>query len=167
MELFFSALQDELSNLKTQHIQLRFIGDRSRFSEKLHQKMSEAEELTRHHHGMILILAVDYGGQWDICQAVSQLVKNMSANKLPISITPEAINQYLSFADLPNPDLFIRTSGEIRISNFMLWQLAYSELYFTDILWPDFNEEALDEALLHFSRRERRYGSRDYSLDID
>ena len=105
------------------------------------------------------MIAVDYGGQWDICQAVKQLASEVEAGTLSSAeITPDHINNKLSFADLPHPDLFIRTSGERRISNFMLWQLAYSELYFTDILWPDFDEAELENALTHFASRERRFG---------
>jgi undecaprenyl diphosphate synthase len=157
MELFFIALRDELNTMREYNIQLRFIGNRSRFNTKLHNKIIEVEEATRHHTGMVLLIAIDYGGQWDICQAVQRLVQEGG------EITPEQIKSRLSFADLPDPDLFIRTSGELRISNFMLWQLAYAELYFTDSLWPDFTVQALEEALVHFSRRERRYGARTLS----
>ena len=108
---------------------------------------------------MVLIIAADYGGQWDICQAASQLAQEVEAGKLTSAdITPDRIASKLSFADLPDPDLFIRTSGELRISNFMLWQLAYAELYFTDTLWPDFDEQELDKALAHYAGRERRFG---------
>lgn len=160
MELFFVALENKfLQTLHEYHIQLRFIGDRTRFSTKLLSKIVEVEHLTCANKGMVLMIAADYGGHWDICQAVRKLLQDVLSDQLSVAeITPEQISHRLSFADLPNPDLFIRTSGEIRISNFMLWQLAYAELYFTDTLWPDFDERALDEALVHFSRRERRYG---------
>jgi undecaprenyl diphosphate synthase len=160
MELFFTALENKfIQTLHEHHIQLRFIGDRTRFNTKLLSKIIEVEHLTCANKGMVLMIAVDYGGQWDICQAVRNMLQDVLSNRLSVEeITPEQISHRLSFADLPNPDLFIRTSGEIRISNFMLWQLAYAELYFTDTLWPDFDEQALDEALVHFSRRERRYG---------
>jgi undecaprenyl diphosphate synthase len=160
MELFFAALKKEFKILHEQDIQLRFIGDRSRFNPKLHGKITEVENLTRDNKGLVLMIAADYGGQWDICQAVQQLVKESLSGQLSTGdITPAQINQRLSFADLADPDLFIRTGGEIRVSNFMLWQLAYAELYFTDTLWPDFNEEAFDKALLYFSGRERRFGN--------
>lgn len=159
MELFITGLEREVDMLHQNNIQLRFIGDRSRFNEKLSQKIPEVEKLTSHNTGMVLVIAADYGGQWDICQAVSQLAQQIEAGELHSSeITPDKITAELSFADLPDPDLFIRTSGELRISNFMLWQLAYSELYFTQTLWPDFGEEELEKALTHFANRERRFG---------
>ncbi|RDI41803.1 isoprenyl transferase [Aquicella lusitana] len=159
MELFLTGLEREVGMLHENNIQLRFIGDRSRFSEKLCEKIKEVEQLTQKNTGMTLIIAVDYGGQWDICQAARQLALEVEAGTLRSQeITPEKFASRLSFSDLPNPDLFIRTSGELRISNFMLWQLAYSELYFTDILWPDFDENELEKALKHYSSRERRYG---------
>jgi undecaprenyl diphosphate synthase len=160
MELFLSGLEREIGMLHENKVQLRFIGNRERFSEKLVQKIVEVEMLTKQNSGLVLIIAVDYGGQWDICQSVQQLAKEIEAGKLTAAaLTPEHIASKLSFADLPNPDLFIRTSGELRISNFMLWQLAYAELYFTDTLWPDFNDEALEKALQQFAGRERRYGN--------
>jgi undecaprenyl diphosphate synthase len=163
MELFLTGLEREVSMLHDNKIQLRFIGDRTRFSEKLCKKIDEVEKLTSVNTGMVLIIAADYGGKWDICQAVRQLSHEVSLGTLSSSdITPEMINSKLSFADLPDPDLFIRTSGELRISNYMLWQLAYSELYFTNTLWPDFNESELEKALAQYAGRERRFG---YSSD--
>lgn len=159
MELLINALETEVETLKEHHIQLRFIGDRVRFSEKLRNKIMEIETLTLPHLGMKLIIAADYGGQWDICQAARKLARAVEAGQLKSSdITPTMFARELSTADLPEPDLFIRTSGELRLSNFMLWQLAYAELYFTDLLWPDFNEAALDQALAQYAGRERRYG---------
>lgn len=159
MELFVHSLENEVDTLKENQIQLRFIGDRVHFSDKLRDKIVEIETLTLSHTGMILIIAADYGGQWDICQAARKLAHAVEAGKLRSSEIDQAtLARELSFADLPDPDLFIRTSGELRISNFMLWQLAYSELYFTDKMWPDFDEEALEKALLHYAGRERRYG---------
>lgn len=159
MEIFITGLEREISMLHENNIQLRFIGDRTRFSEKLTRKIQESEALTANNTGMVLIIAVDYGGQWDIFQAARKMVQEVEAGKLTSSeLTPKHLAQHLSFADLPDPDLFIRTSGELRISNFMLWQLAYAELYFTDTLWPDFNADELEKALAHFSGRERRYG---------
>jgi undecaprenyl diphosphate synthase len=159
MDLFLTGLEREVSMLHDNHIQIRFIGDRSRFNQKLHQKIIDAELLTRQNTGMVLIIAVDYGGQWDICEATRQIAVAIEAGKMKSAdITPETIASHLSFADLPDPDLFIRTSGELRISNFMLWQLAYAELYFTDVLWPDFNEAELDKALVAYANRDRRFG---------
>jgi len=159
MELFLTGLQREMHALHDGNIQLRFIGDRSRFSDKLRKKIEEVETLTGQNTGMTLIIAADYGGQWDIFQAVAHLAQAIEAGEVRgADITPADIASRLSFADLPDPDLFIRTSGELRISNFMLWQIAYSELYFTDILWPDFTEAELDKALLHYAGRDRRFG---------
>lgn len=166
MEIFLTGLEKEVSMLHENHVQLRFIGDRTRFSDKLRQKILEVETLTEKNTGLVLIIAVDYGGQWDITQAVKQLANQVGEGALKSTdITPAHIAAQLSFADLPNPDLFIRTSGEWRISNFMLWQLAYAELYFTDILWPDFNEKELDKALAHFASRERRFGHSSEQLE--
>jgi undecaprenyl diphosphate synthase len=160
MELFLSGLEREVTLLAENNIQLRFIGDRSQFNEKLYQKILEVERLTQQNTGMVLIIAADYGGKWDIWQATINLAQKIEAGALKSNeITPEAIAKQLSFADLPDPDLFIRTSGELRLSNFMLWQLAYSELYFTQTLWPDFDEHELEKALLHYSGRERRFGN--------
>jgi undecaprenyl diphosphate synthase len=110
---------------------------------------------------MTLLIAVDYSGQWDILQAAKRLSGEVEAGRVSAAtITADLFQKNLSFSDLPDPDLFIRTSGEIRLSNFMLWQIAYAELYFTDILWPDFNETELEKAITYFSSRERRYGGR-------
>lgn len=159
MELLLNSLNREVDELNKNNVQLRFIGNRAKFTEKLCFKISEVERLTGNNTGLVLIIAADYGGQWDITQAVSKLACEIEAGKLTSSqITPEMISQHLSFADLPNPDLFIRTSGEVRISNFMLWQIAYSELYFTNTLWPDFDEKELEKAIAHYCNRERRFG---------
>ena len=159
MELFLAGLEREVGMLHENNVQLRFIGNRERFNEKLAAKIIEVEELTSQNTGLVLIIAVDYGGQWDILQAVKKLSHEVEAGRIKsVDISSELIADKLSFADLPDPDLFIRTSGELRISNFMLWQLAYAELYFTDTLWPDFDEKELDKALAHFAARERRYG---------
>jgi undecaprenyl diphosphate synthase len=146
--------------LHENNIQLRFVGDRTRLSDKLLQKIHEVETLTRQNTGLVLCVAVDYSGQWDICTAMQKIAQQVEAGQLTSqAISPELIAQYLSAPDLPEPDFFIRTSGEIRISNFMLWPLAYCELYFTDVLWPDFNEIELEKALQQFSQRERRFGN--------
>ena len=159
MELFLTGLEREVGMMHENNVQLRFIGNRDRFNDQLVKKITEVEHLTCQNTGLILIIAADYGGQWDICQAVKQISHEVEAGKLVSdAITPDLIAAKLSFADLPDPDLFIRTSGELRISNFMLWQLAYAELYFTDILWPDFDEPELERALVQFASRERRYG---------
>lgn len=159
MRLFLAGLEREVAMLSEYNVQLRFIGDRSRFNKRLLKKIHEVEKSTAKNSGMILIIAADYGGQWDIGQAMRRIAVDIENGKIKSTdITIELINSKLSFADLPNPDLFIRTSGELRISNFMLWQLAYAELYFTPTLWPDFDEEVLNNALTHYASRERRYG---------
>lgn len=161
MELFLTGLEREAGMLHEHHVQVRFIGNRERFSEKLLRKITEVEALTANNTGLVLLIAVDYGGQWDIYQATRRLAQQVEQGKLSSAeLTPEHITSQLAFADLPHPDLFIRTSGELRISNFMLWQLAYSELYFTDVLWPDFDEDEFSRALADFASRERRFGKR-------
>lgn len=168
MELFLTGLEREVSMLHENNVQLRFIGNRNHFSVKLCKKIAEVEELTQGNSGMILLIAADYGGQWDICQAVSKLAQEVEIGVLTSAdITPEKIASKLSFAGLPDPDLFIRTSGELRISNFMLWQLAYSELYFTPTLWPDFNESELEKAFMQYASRERRFGDSREQLSMN
>jgi undecaprenyl diphosphate synthase len=159
MDLFVMALEREVKKLYKQNIQLRIMGDRSRFDEKLQAHMRKAEALTADNTGLKLIIAANYGGQWDITEACRQVAQDVADGKLTTAaITPALINQRLATADLPEPDLFIRTSGEQRISNFMVWQLAYAELYFTDVLWPDFDAREMDKALAFFTARERRFG---------
>jgi undecaprenyl diphosphate synthase len=159
MEIFLSGLEREVHQLHEHGVKLRFIGRRDRLSEKLCEKMQAVETLTQANTAMVLIIAVDYGGQWDICESVRQIAKSIEASQLKSDeITQDLIAKHLSFADLPDPDLFIRTSGELRISNFMLWQLAYAELFFTEKPWPDFDEATYDLALEAFAARERRYG---------
>jgi undecaprenyl diphosphate synthase len=165
MQLFSVYLGSEVKKLHKDNIRLRFIGDRSRLKPALVKRMAEAELQTQHNSRFTLVIAVDYGGQWDIAQAARYLSEQVQLGKLePAAITPELIDQHIALHDLPKPDLCIRTAGEQRISNFLLWQLAYAELYFADIFWPDFNEAALDKALYAFANRERRYGAR---LDDD
>lgn len=159
MNLFVTMLQRDAKKLHEQNVQLRIIGDRSRFSETLQKYIAKVEKLTENNTGLKLLLAANYGGQWDITEALRKIALNLQSHAMSMNdVTAETIQQHLSFADLPDPDLFIRTSGEMRISNFMLWQLAYSELYFTDVYWPDFDATELDKALLFFSSRERRFG---------
>lgn len=159
MGLFLSALEREAKKLHEQNIQLRIIGDRSRFDAALLAQMDNVEKLTANNSGLKLIIAANYGGQWDIVTAVQKITHAVQQGMLQIKdISPEHIQKQLATQDLPNPDLLIRTSGEQRISNFMLWQLAYAELYFTQVLWPDFDEVELEKAILFFSERERRFG---------
>ncbi len=159
MHLFVTMLQRDANKLHEQNVQLRIIGDRSRFSKSLQKHIAKVEKLTESNTGLKLLLAANYGGQWDIMEAVHKIALNLQRGEISINdLTPDTIKQHLSFADLPDPDLFIRTSGEMRISNFMLWQLAYAELYFTDVYWPDFDAAELDKALSFFANRERRFG---------
>lgn len=159
MALFMTTLQREIDKLDRNNIRLRFIGDRSAFSEKLQQKMAQGEAQTQNNTALTLVIAANYGGHWDMCQAFQQVLDKMAAGELEQQkITEQLINQHLSTAGLPEPDLFVRTGGEQRVSNFMLWQLAYTELYFTPLLWPDFDQQALDSAIDSFKGRQRRFG---------
>jgi len=159
MDLFVQTLKKEVASLDRNGVRLRFIGDRSAFSEKLRSLIAEAELETSGNSRLELVIAANYGGHWDISQAVRTIAARVQTGELsPQDISPEVIAAEVSLSELPPPDLFIRTGGERRISNFMLWQLAYTELYFTDVLWPAFNEKELDEALLWYANRQRRFG---------
>ncbi|MBZ0071633.1 MAG: polyprenyl diphosphate synthase [Thiohalobacteraceae bacterium] len=159
MDLFISTLQKEVDSLHANSVQVRFIGDREPFAPKLRTLMDSTEARTRDNPGLRLTIAVNYGGRWDIAQAARVLALGVQAGALePEAITPELLGAQLALAGLPEPDLFIRTGGEQRISNFLLWQLAYTELYFTDVLWPDFDQHCLTEALAWFAGRQRRFG---------
>jgi undecaprenyl diphosphate synthase len=161
LALLSRYLRSEVRSLHEDGIRLRFIGERSRFSEKLQRLMRQSEQLTAENTVSTVVIAVDYGGQWDIAQAVQQLAQRVKTGDLePGDITPELIGEHVSISDLPPPDLCIRTGGDARISNFMLWHFAYSELYFTNTLWPDFGELEFARALADYSRRERRFGVR-------
>ena len=159
MDLFVMALQREVEKLHAKGIRIRFIGERDAFSVKLRKLMTRAEELTRGNPGLKLNIAANYGGRWDITQATRRLAQRVAEGSLEASAIDETmLAAELSLSDLPEPDLFIRTGGEQRVSNFLLWQLAYTELYFTDVLWPDFDGEALDQALESYAGRQRRFG---------
>lgn len=159
MELFLLALQRETNRLARNNVRLRLIGDRSRFSSRLQDEIAAAEERTASNTGLQLTVAASYGGRWDMTQAAAALAREVQAGRLtPEQITPESFGSYLSTAELPEPDLLIRTGGEKRISNFLLWQFAYTEFYFTDVLWPDFRAPELALALADFARRQRRLG---------
>ncbi len=159
MDLFMSALRREVHRLNKNNVCLRIIGDREGFAPKLQAQIRDAEAATAQNTGLKLIVAANYGGQWDIAQATRCVVQSAQDGQLnPADITPATLAPHLCLSDLPPPDLFIRTGGEQRISNFLLWQLAYTELYFTDILWPDFRAEALQTALDDFTKRQRRFG---------
>ena len=159
MRLFFSALKKEVKELHKNNVQLRFIGDHSRLSKSIREQMEKAREFTACNTGLKLVIALSYSGRWDITEAMRKLGSEVENGTIKAAdITEESIKKYISLGGLPEPDLFIRTSGEQRISNFMLWQLAYTELYFTDVLWPDFREQNLLEALAVYANRERRFG---------
>ena len=159
MELFLRALDKEARELHENEVRVRFIGNISGFSSELQDKVSEAMALTAANSRMTLNVAANYGGRWDIVNAARRLATDIAGGRLQ----PEHVNEklfagYTSLSESPDPDLFIRTGGEMRISNFLLWQSAYTELFFSPVLWPDFGPDQLDEAIASFSGRERRYG---------
>jgi undecaprenyl diphosphate synthase len=159
MNLFSRYLTKEIPELHTKGIRVRFIGRRDRFSKSLQQQMLSATDLTQANTGGTLVIAADYGGQWDIVQAVAKLLADVKQGDLAESdISEQQLAKYICLADVPAPDLLIRTGGERRVSNFLLWQTAYSELYFTDTYWPDFTKQELLVALDDYSQRERRFG---------
>lgn len=159
MSLFIYALNREAKSLHKNNIRLKIIGDISRFSYQLQEMILDVEKMTDNNTGMVLNVAANYSGRWDIVQAVKKIVQKVEKREVLIDDLDEAlINNEILLNDLPPVDLIIRTGGESRLSNFLLWQLAYSELYFTDVLWPDFNQELFDEAIQVFNRRERRFG---------
>jgi len=168
MELFLSALRREARKLSESGISLRIIGDRSRFSPELQAAMREAEQQTAGQKGLLLQVAANYGGQWDIAQAAQRLAREVQAGHLrPDDITPKLLQSCLSTGDQPLPDLCIRTGGDHRISNFLLWQLAYAELYFTDQYWPDFKQDAMRRALADFASRQRRFGKTSEQVEAE
>jgi len=156
MSLFLKMLEREVDKLHQNNIRLKIIGDRSRFDDKLQQTMLDAELLTAGNSALTLTIAANYGGRWDVMRAVKSMLSEHP--NLAQTFTEEDLQPYLSMSDAPEPDLFIRTGGEQRISNFMLWQLAYTELYFTDTLWPSFDRNQLNKAITSYQQRERRFG---------
>jgi undecaprenyl diphosphate synthase len=159
MELFTRALKKEVPELHKNGVRLNFIGDLSRFSEGLRKRMQQVSLLTQNNDQMVLTIAVNYGGRWDILQAAKKLafaIENKSLQKE--QFTEDSFSQFLSMNKVPDPDLLIRTGGETRLSNFLLWQMAYTELYFTPVLWPEFDETCLQEAIENYYHRERRFG---------
>ncbi|MGD8558383.1 MAG: isoprenyl transferase [Gammaproteobacteria bacterium] len=159
MDLLHSALGREVKRLHENNVRLRFIGDRTAFSDKLQARLLEGEASTKDNTGLNLVVAINYGGRWDIAHAARAIARQVKKGDIEVDdIDEELFASCLSLNDLPEPDLFIRTGGEQRISNFLLWHLAYTELFFTDTLWPDFNEQTLMQALDSFARRQRRFG---------
>ncbi len=158
-KLFLGALKQEVKKLNKHNIRLKIIGDMSLFPTKIQQTALDAQTLLASNTGLTLVIAANYGGQWDIVQAAAKVAQATVAGDIRASdINVEIFSQYLSLANEPNVDLLIRTSGELRISNFLLWDIAYSEFYFTETLWPDFNEVELNKAVDNFNQRNRRYG---------
>ena len=159
MQLFVQALTRETDELNQNGVSLRFTGNRAQLAPALREQMQIAENLTMNNDRLILNVVINYGGKWDIVQAAKALASRVAAGVMSVEqIDEAAFAEQLNICDLPDPDLFIRTGGELRISNFFLWQLAYTELYFSDVFWPDFTIEELDKALTCFASRERRYG---------
>lgn len=159
MQLFLQSLDKEVDELHLNGVSLRFIGDRTQLSQSLKDAMELAESLTAKNPVLVLNVVINYGGKWDIIQATKTIAKKVSDGALQLDeINEQLFATCLSMHDLPDPDLFIRTSGEQRVSNFFLWQLAYTELYFSDVCWPDFTTEEFTKALNVFATRERRFG---------
>jgi undecaprenyl diphosphate synthase len=159
MDLFLRTLQREVTRLHKNAVRVRFIGDRQRFSPALQKRIAWAEDLTAKNDGMVLMIAVNYGGRWDLTQAVRNIAHEVAQQRMSAeSIDESMLSRYLCGGDVPEPDLFIRTGGERRLSNYLLWQLAYTELYFTELLWPDFDVDALDTALDYYRAKQRRFG---------
>jgi undecaprenyl diphosphate synthase len=155
MRLFMTALEREVTKMHVNSIRLKVVGDLTRFDEKLQRMIANAERRTANNTRLTVTVCANYGGRWDIMQATSKMV---AANPGVTEYTEEMLAEHLAMAYAPEPDLFIRTGGEERISNFLLWQLAYSELYFTDTFWPDFSPDSLDTAIASYQSRERRFG---------
>lgn len=159
MQLFEQVVQDQVPRMLEQKIAMRFIGDRSKMSERLQQLMQTAEDVTAPNAEMVMVIAISYGGLWDMAQAAKRLAQAVQMGELSVDQIDEiTMQRYIEMGDLPPVDLLIRTGGEYRLSNFVLWQSAYAELYFTDTLWPAFDEAEFDRALGQFSFRERRFG---------
>lgn len=159
MDLFMYVLTKEVKRLHKNNIRFKVIGDISRFSEKLQQKITVSEKLTENNRGMVLSIAANYGGRWDIIQAAKQVATKVKENKMSLDdINEQSLNEHICLAGIPELDLLIRTGGDCRISNFLLWQAAFAELYFTDVLWPDFDAIEFTKAITSFEQRQRRYG---------
>jgi len=168
MDLLHTALEREVDKLNENNIRLRFIGDRSAFDSKLQHQLARGEEITKDNSGLTLVIAINYGGRWDVTQAVRQIAAKVAAGKINAdAVDSELLHEHMSLSGLPEPDLFIRTGGEKRISNFLLWDLAYTELYFTDKLWPEFDIALLDDAISSFLSRERRFGRTSEQVEQD
>ena len=160
-KLFLSVLKTETKKLKANNIRLKIIGDLSVFTPEIISLANEAESALQNNTGLTLVIAANYGGQWDITEAAKRIAKDASNGAIKLeNIDAPMFGKYTSLSGLPKVDLLIRTSGEVRLSNFLLWDIAYSEFYFCNTLWPDFNEKSLDEAIENFHNRDRRFGQR-------
>ena len=159
MQLFRYYAKRLLKIAKANNVRVRMIGERSRFAPDIVEGIDSLERETKDNTGLTFVIAVNYGGRDELTRAVRKLAADCCAGKLePSAVTEQVLNSYLDTADIPDPDLLIRTSGELRLSNYLLWQLAYTELYVTDCLWPDFNQEELEKAIIAYNRRDRRFG---------
>lgn len=159
MNLFVSSLEKEVNKLNQNGVRLRFIGDRAQFSRKLQDKIEESEQITVNNNKFLLNIAANYGGRWDVVQACKSICQKVQDQQLKIEdISEQEFANHLSTSTVPDPDLFIRTAGEQRISNFLIWQMAYTEFYYTDVFWPEFDEQQLHLALEQFSQRKRKFG---------
>jgi undecaprenyl diphosphate synthase len=159
MDLFMFVLTKEVKRLHKNNIRFQVIGDLSRFSKRLQNTITQSEQLTVNNTGLVLSVAANYGGRWDITNAAKQLVSQVQNNEIMLdNITEDSLHQHTCLAKLPSLDLMIRTGGDYRISNFLLWQAAYAEFYFTDTLWPDFDEQEFEQAINVYDQRERRFG---------
>jgi undecaprenyl diphosphate synthase len=167
VELLVSTLETEIRRLHEGGVNLKIIGDLERFGSRVKLLVKNAQQLTSANNKLNLTVAMNYGGRWDVTQAVRRIAEDVAGGTLSSSqIDENLVDRYLSTSGIPEPDLFIRTGGEARISNFLLWQLAYTELFFTDVLWPDFNELEFDAALRSFAGRERRFGQTGEQVSI-
>jgi undecaprenyl diphosphate synthase len=165
MQLFIESIESEIEMLHEQGVKFRFIGNRMHLSDLLQLTMQSVETLTQSNNALEMNIALNYGGRWDILQATRTLISRVQSNQLAVSDIDEALfSSVLDTKDLLDPDLLIRTSGELRISNFYLWQLAYSELYFSDVLWPDFRLAEFEQALTNYATRKRRFGNTSHQL---
>lgn len=167
MELMVDTIHSELKSLLDNNIRLRTIGDIEKLPERCRQELKEAMHRTRNNTGLTLIIALNYSSRWEITEAMKRIGEEIKIDAIdPSAISPEMVASYLSTNEYPDPELMIRTSGEQRLSNYLLWQLAYAELYFTPVLWPDFTKEDLHEAIIEYQKRERRFGKTGEQLKV-
>lgn len=158
MSLLMSGIKNELDKMHDNNVKLTVIGDQSNMPANVQKSIKKAIEKTKNNTGLNIVIALSYSARWEILKAVNEIVKDSKSGILENEIDADTFSNYLTTTNIPDPDLLIRTSGEVRISNFLLWQISYSELYFTDILWPDFKEEQFYEAIYNYQQRERRFG---------